>query len=371
MHRSGTSVMTRALQVIGVPLGDNLIEPIVDINPKGFWEDAEINLFDQELLRFIESDWHDVRPVTTQQIEKLIENGYLQKATEILTSKFADTNLFGLKDPRIAKLLPFWQQVFKECNLEVNYVIALRNPLSIAESLKKRDGFTLERSILLWMDHTFNAVLHTQKNKRLVVDYDKLIQNPTKQINRIANSVGPKINADALDNFKNDFLDKNLRHKEFKFAEIKKNNKISQLTKDLFALLSKSSEINNLTSEVINKNELAKLVNRYGDLREALTLISDSDKRYREALTLISDSDKRYQAEYYLANQKYIELAEQLTEKEQKLIDLNNHVLHLNSQLLDLQNELLGTRLEINEIKQSQSWMLTKPLRQLKSLIKN
>ena len=41
MHRSGTSLITKAVQVAGVDLGDNLLPPGPD-NPTGFWEDADV-----------------------------------------------------------------------------------------------------------------------------------------------------------------------------------------------------------------------------------------------------------------------------------------------------------------------------------------
>ena len=45
MHRSGTSALTRALEVLNVHLGDNLMKPIADVNDKGFFEDLDINKF--------------------------------------------------------------------------------------------------------------------------------------------------------------------------------------------------------------------------------------------------------------------------------------------------------------------------------------
>lgn len=38
MHRSGTSAVTKSLELMGVGLGDNL-SPAGFANPKGFWED--------------------------------------------------------------------------------------------------------------------------------------------------------------------------------------------------------------------------------------------------------------------------------------------------------------------------------------------
>jgi hypothetical protein len=39
MHRSGTSALTRGLQVLGIALGEDLFHAAEGISPKGFWLD--------------------------------------------------------------------------------------------------------------------------------------------------------------------------------------------------------------------------------------------------------------------------------------------------------------------------------------------
>jgi hypothetical protein len=51
MHRSGTSAITRALEVLGVNVGTNLLPPVDGDNAKGFFEDVEINSLNVEILR--------------------------------------------------------------------------------------------------------------------------------------------------------------------------------------------------------------------------------------------------------------------------------------------------------------------------------
>ncbi|MBV5267025.1 MAG: hypothetical protein JZU67_00575, partial [Burkholderiaceae bacterium] len=45
MHRSGTSAITRGLQVLGVSLGENLLPPVLLDNPKGYFEDVDFAAF--------------------------------------------------------------------------------------------------------------------------------------------------------------------------------------------------------------------------------------------------------------------------------------------------------------------------------------
>jgi hypothetical protein len=75
MHRSGTSALTRGLQVMGVSLGERLIPPIEGNNAKGFWEDIEINAFDNEMLAAIESAWFYLAPLQASHTNKLHSGG--------------------------------------------------------------------------------------------------------------------------------------------------------------------------------------------------------------------------------------------------------------------------------------------------------
>ena len=56
MHRSGTSVLARALPVLGISLGERLL-PAHPCNPKGFFEDADINAGNRALLKELGASW--------------------------------------------------------------------------------------------------------------------------------------------------------------------------------------------------------------------------------------------------------------------------------------------------------------------------
>src|SRR5215207_145920 len=131
MHRSGTSVIARGLQVMGVELGNKLMPPFEENNSKGFWEDLDINALNNEMLHSLKSDWHFLTPIHPSDVDTLCKNGYLQRAIELLREKTAGVKVFGFKDPRVAKLLPFWKDVFVHAQLNVSYVLVVRHPLSV------------------------------------------------------------------------------------------------------------------------------------------------------------------------------------------------------------------------------------------------
>ena len=224
MHRSGTSAITRGLQVLGVSLGETLHGPMAGVNDKGFWEDVHLHALDVEMLGAIESDWAHVGLIDSSDVEILHKQGYFLRAVELLREKVSRSPIFAFKDPRVAKLLPFWKDVFAQCSFDVDYVLALRNPLSVVKSLSKRDGFDAEHSYLLWLGHVIASLIYSAGKKRVFVDYDRLMQSPDRELCRIAKHLELEIDSIELQNYKTEFLDEKLRHTIYHFNDLLLDN---------------------------------------------------------------------------------------------------------------------------------------------------
>jgi hypothetical protein len=110
MRRSGTSLVTKSLELMGVDLGTSLLPPAAD-NPKGFFEDSDINKLNIDMLNATNSDWDSTRFHTNTDVEELCDQGFFDRAIALLNKKLSQTSIFGFKDPRVCKLLPIWQKV--------------------------------------------------------------------------------------------------------------------------------------------------------------------------------------------------------------------------------------------------------------------
>ena len=62
MHRSGTSVLARAISLLGVSLPSDLPAPGPD-NPEGYWESVGLQRINDRLLQAAGSAWLDVAPL--------------------------------------------------------------------------------------------------------------------------------------------------------------------------------------------------------------------------------------------------------------------------------------------------------------------
>src|SRR5690606_3290972 len=155
-------------------------------NEKGFWEDIDINALNEELLQAVDSSWCHLTSITQQDIDKLQQTELFLKAVELIRKKTAKVEIFGLKDPRLSRLLPFWQSVFAHCAIQPLYLLALRNPLSVVKSLQKRDGMDAEQSYFLWIEHLLTGLPAIVDHGGLIVDYDQLMESAPAEIKRIA-----------------------------------------------------------------------------------------------------------------------------------------------------------------------------------------
>jgi len=220
MHRSGTSAITRALQVLDIDLGERLMLPAENNNEKGFFEDIDVNAINIELLNELGKDWHTLSLIQADELLHEKYAGLRLRAAELLRSRLQNTDRFGLKDPRMCRLLPFWQKVFEHLQLDVSYVIAVRNPLSVAKSLEARNQLPHEKSHYLWLEHILPSVLLTRGARRVLVDYDLLLDNPQQQVARMALGLDSRPDPVSLAEFSRDFLDIRMRHSGYKPEDV-------------------------------------------------------------------------------------------------------------------------------------------------------
>ncbi|MEZ5583661.1 MAG: hypothetical protein R3F37_13730 [Candidatus Competibacteraceae bacterium] len=139
MHRSGTSALTRVLNLLGARLPQNLLPEQKD-NEMGFWESRDLMVLHNKILQSAGSVWDDWRRFNMRWFNSPEADHYRGHLADYL-SRNSECSLFVIKDPRICRLLPFWLQVLEECGVTPLGVIPVRNPLEVAASLKLRNQF--------------------------------------------------------------------------------------------------------------------------------------------------------------------------------------------------------------------------------------
>ena len=273
MHRSGTSAITRGLQVLGVGLGDRLMPPVEGNNDKGFFEDIDLNALNVEILQALGSDWHYLSPLEASDVTELRNKRYFFRAVQLLRQKVGDIPTFGFKDPRVAKLLPFWKDVFVHCQFDVGYVLAVRHPLSVVKSLAKRDGLDSEKSYMLWLGHVLISLSNTEGHKRVLVDYDRLMQTPERELERIAEYLELVIDSKELQCYKSEFLDEGLRHTVYDLNDLILENTCPPLVREIYTDLLDIAADKRRLDDVALQNHIALWINEFERLKSNLRLV--------------------------------------------------------------------------------------------------
>lgn len=211
--------------------------PAAGDNDKGFWEDIDIVALNAEMLAVLGCSWHALRSITDQDVEFLCAHGYISKSIQLLNEKTANAPLFGFKDPRTTKLLPFWKKVFEKSSFDVAYILASRNPLSVIESLGKRDHFSREKSYMLWLEYTMTAMCGVGFGHALLVDYDRLMSFPEEELERVSNWLDLPLIKEEVGKYCRDFLEKSLRHTHFDAEHVFADDAAVPLVKEVYAFL--------------------------------------------------------------------------------------------------------------------------------------
>ena len=173
MHRSGTSALARTLSLCGMALPQNLMPPSSD-NPDGYWESSQISAFNEELLRSADTSWDD--PLASRALSRgVTPQGSLERASALLNAEYIDPQPGVFKDPRVSLLLPFWRDAIVKSERSAKVVIAVRNPLEVANSLLARDGFPVAKGVLLWLEYLLAAERDSRGLARAFVSYDDLL----------------------------------------------------------------------------------------------------------------------------------------------------------------------------------------------------
>ena len=233
--RSGTSAITRALAAVGVDLGGDL-RPGGGKNPTGFFEDQALLDLNKRLKRALGIRGDSVRLIEDAEWDAPALAALRAEAVAIIRGRFGGRPLWGYKYGRTLRLLPFWRAVYAELGLDVRYVVALRNPLSVARSrgaLDARRG-TQEKSDLEWLVNVVPYFRQVRERPFVVVDYDRVMAEPTAELARIARVLALPAPPDverSIRAYAEEFLKPGMRHSRFTAADLAVDPKLNPWTR--------------------------------------------------------------------------------------------------------------------------------------------
>lgn len=213
MHRSGTSALTRIINLMGATSPRTLMEAAPD-NARGFWESTVLMERNDELLAACGSSWSSWKPLKGDLVQVARSRGLDVRLREAIESEFGGAGMIVLKDPRVSRLVPLYEEVLSGLGYRVLPVIALRNPVEVAASLVKRGDMGPRSADLLWLRYTLDAERATRGRPRAVISYDALMENWRSAMAIVGRHLGiswPAMTAEAQAEA-DGFISSSLRH---------------------------------------------------------------------------------------------------------------------------------------------------------------
>jgi GT2 family glycosyltransferase len=239
MHRSGTSALTRELSLLGAAVPNHFLAGDAN-NKKGYWESSKLLALHKEMEIEFGSRWDDWRgfDIDKRGTERLAH--YKREIARIIVEEeFNDAPLFIIKDPRICRFVPLYEEILSTLKIKPLYVLAFRNPLAVFKSLEARDGMTTSSASFLWLRHVLDAEAATRGKPRAVISYEGLLADWRKAVDHVGECLKltwPRPPQDASADSEA-FLSHELRHHSASADDLAARPDLSAWVKDTYRAL--------------------------------------------------------------------------------------------------------------------------------------
>ena len=210
MHRSGTSMCSNMLHMLGTDMADNI--HAAPANAKGHWERPRLVDTNDAIFGYFRRQWGSPSHVLDMP-EHWLGDPRVQelrrKSAVWLQPRIGALRPFGFKDPRTTLLLRFWHQVFCDIDAVPHYVFCVRDPAQVARSLHARDSMERGQAEYRWLHYNIEAVRAMAALPVCIIPYEHWFDRPQETAIRLAAHVGlPAPSTEAV----RQVIDADLRH---------------------------------------------------------------------------------------------------------------------------------------------------------------
>ena len=240
--RSGTSTVTRALQALGVYLGRSFRRPVRK-NPHGNYEERHLLQLSKAVRRALGLRAESVRLLEEEDWQTPELRRLQLRAASVIDREFSGHDLWAFKYGSTGRILPFWLDLLPRLGIEPAFVLAYRNPLSVANSRSRLNRFRgrQEQNNLEWLVNVVPYFERVKDFRAQVVDYDRLLSDPDGQLLRLARGLDLPISAEVragIELFSREFIRPDWRHTHYTDEDLASDGRIHHLVRRAAALLS-------------------------------------------------------------------------------------------------------------------------------------
>ncbi len=204
------------LNALGVSLSEDLM-PATQHNAMGYFESLTIAKIHDDILASIGQAWNSsesLKPFPSMWWNLPQVQPFKRQLTDLVRGEVMRApGTWGFKDPRTARLLPLWDEIFRELHLNPRYVLVVRHPRDVAKSLYAREMVNPVYSELLWLEHYVDALSYLGDRLQAIVEYGRWFTEPIEQATEMIEALGFDVpSAEALQAVTAQFVAEQLRH---------------------------------------------------------------------------------------------------------------------------------------------------------------
>jgi len=335
MHRSGTSAVVRMLNYLGCDLPKTLLGAN-RTNETGHWESIPICRLDDRILASAGTDWNDWLELNPGWMESPKREEFRDEALGVLEEEFGSSRLFVLKDPRICRLVPFWLDCLEQAGARPLIVFPVRNPLEVAASLEKRNGFEPGLGQLLWLRHVLDAEFASRGTPRFFTSYDRVLNEwarTAQDAQAVLGITWPRMSQHVVTEIE-DFLSQKHRHHEQGAEAVLENPRLSDWLRGAYQILG------NWARAGENPEDFAELDRIRADLNSAAPAFSRLIAAGHAAAGKVAESDR-----------ELTKTKAKLAKVEEAKAAAQDKAKHLEAELKDARRHLRETDKQIQQLK--------------------
>ncbi len=389
MHRSGTSAVSRTLNLLGAKIGARLVGAIDGNNRLGFWENADAVDINDQWLRDLGRSWYDMRRLPKDWMEVSASREAIENIRHFIRNEFSDTALCAIKDPRLCLFASAWLQAIAAEGQHAGIVLVVRHPVEVVASLYARDGLSKGHACVLWGRYMASALRATVGLPVAVVDYARFLQDWREAIAGIGSALRLRwpIEPDVASSEIESYLDRNERHHVMPPEEAVSRDPLTLSVEGIYKALLLHGPDAVQTQDAIARFETAAdivqeplrdlfdhvQVHVHKAERIALSLSSEVEDAHAARMAAATSTQRLHDLQAELTAQLIAEqkrsydLETQRALLEVQIADLRGYIANRDAELASLQASLKTHEAELSNLRASHGWRLTAPLRALRS----
>jgi len=331
MHRSGTSMLMRLLNICGVYIGEkDELYPDLTGNEKGHWESQEVLDINNKILKIFKGSYENPPNFSDgweadPRLEKL-----KIRAKEFIAKMNDKNEIWGFKDPRTCLTLPFWKKLIPN----MIYVIPIRKSMEIAMSLKKRNEFPLRKSFYLWIKYWIHILKNTENEVRYFTLFENFFWDWKSELEKIIEFVNhPKVSLKGKEKEIEEFITPSIYHEKTKDIsafnknqdELNKDNEA--ISKSLFNDIDYSIEKIYLDSEKEINNAQEQFCSIF--IKEKDKIIKSKSEKIKHLNNLLKEKETRIRDFKKMFNEikKMFDEVKNKAEKKEQILKINNSMI--------------------------------------------